>query len=119
MLRFAMAVITGYLVFAVSAALFFQLTGQDPHATPTLLFGIVSVIYGILVAAMGGLVAARIVPRSASRVSAGVGVLIAAGAIVSLAMEGPHERMWSQLSALLLMAPAAFMGGVLRRGKKS
>jgi hypothetical protein len=33
MARLVLGVITGYLVFAVSAVLFFQLTGQDPHDT--------------------------------------------------------------------------------------
>jgi hypothetical protein len=115
--RLILAVITGYLVFSISAALFFQITGQDPHVTPSILFGIVSVLYGIVCAAMAGFVAARFASRSNLGASVAVGVLIAAGAVISLVFEGKHGQVWSQLSALLLMAPSAYGGGVLY-GKK-
>jgi hypothetical protein len=119
MLRFIVSVITGYLVFAICATLWFQFTGQDPHASTTILFGVVSVLYGIVCAVAGGLVAARFAPRKSQAAGMFVAVLIAAGAVLSLAMDGKHGRIWSQLSALLLMAPAAWLGGVLYGKRKA
>jgi hypothetical protein len=114
MFRFILAVITGYLVFAVSAALLFQLTGQNPHGTTSLLFGTVSVVYGILWAVAAGWLAATIAPRKALAAGVAVGILIATGAAASLVLER-HGRIWSQVSALLLMAPAAGAGGWIYR----
>src|SRR5580692_9295210 len=99
MFRAILAVVTGYLVFAVSGALLFQLSGQDPHATPGVLFGIVAVVYGIAFAALAGFLAARIALRNKLIASASVGGIIAAGATVSLILSGRQSSTWSQLSA--------------------
>jgi len=118
MLRWILAVITGYLVFAISAALFYQVTGQNPHTVPTILSGIVGVLYGMVIAAMAGFVAARFAPRGKLIASASVGGIIAAGVAVSLIREGPESSLWSQLSLLLLIAPATYVGGILYRKSK-
>jgi peptidoglycan/LPS O-acetylase OafA/YrhL len=112
-MRAVLAVVTGYVTFALSAALLFQLTQHDPHANQTVFFGVASVIWGILFATLGGLLAARLAQNLLSSVI--VGCLIATGAIVSLAFEAGHGAIWSQLSALLLMAPSAWLGGLLQQ----
>jgi hypothetical protein len=114
MLRFLFGVITGYLVFAISGALWFQLAGQNPHATPSLLFGIASVLYGIVFAVIAGFVATRTAGRADLAASMVVGVVIGAGALASLLLDRQHA-IWSQVSALLLMAPGAYAGGVVYR----
>jgi hypothetical protein len=45
-----------------------------------------------------------------------VATLLAIGAGVSLAATVGHGAIWSQLAALVLMAPAAALGGQARRG---
>jgi hypothetical protein len=113
MLRFIAAVITGYLIFAMSAALLFQFAGQDPHAAPSLAFAVCSVVWGMLFAALGGYTAAVTAQQQSLVAGIVVGCLIATGAITSLIMEKQQGSIWSQLSALLLMAPAACSGGFI------
>jgi peptidoglycan/LPS O-acetylase OafA/YrhL len=118
-MRVIMAVVSGYLTFAISAALLFQFTGQDPHATPGLAFGIGSVVWGMLFAALGGYMAARLVQPGSMAPSAWVGCLIAIGALASMYGQTRQGSLWSQLSALLLMAPSALVGGLINRRRPS
>jgi fructose-specific phosphotransferase system IIC component len=110
---------TGYLIFAVSAALLFQFTQQDPHASPSAAFAVGSVLWGMLFAASGGFTAAKIARRPSLLPGFLVGGLIATGAIASLLLQGGQGSIWSQLAAVLLMAPAAVAGNWIRRRKPS
>src|SRR6185312_7442186 len=92
MLRSIGAVAAGYLVFGASAALLFQLSGQAPHEAAPFAFKIASIIWGAVFA----LVAA----------------LIALGALISL-LARPSDAIWSQVSALVVMAPCALIGGAI------
>jgi hypothetical protein len=91
-MRLVLAVVTGYLVFAVSGAALFQLTQQDRHAEPGLKFAILSVVWGVLFAGFGGFVAAR-------------------GA--------KCNAIWEHLAAMLLMAPSACAGGLIKPRRQS
>ena len=115
-LRSVLAVILGYAVFAVSAVLLFKLTGRDPHATQDLPFVILTTIYGMVFAALGGILTARVAGGKPTVHAAVLSVVIALGAASSLiASPGSHAK-WSQLGALLLMAPSAFLAPrMLRR----
>src|SRR4051794_27881064 len=113
MMRFIAAVITGYLIFAMSAALLFQFAGQDPYATPSLAFGVGSVLWGIGFATLAGYTAAVTAEQKNLVPGIVVGCLIATGALASLVSEKQQGSTWSQLSALLLMAPAACAGGLI------
>jgi hypothetical protein len=115
MIKSIVAVIVGYFIFAVSAVLLFSLSGRDPHAAVPTWFLIVSIVYGMCFAALGGYVAAIIAGRSAFRHAAIVTIVIAAGALTSLLSSPGKGAIWSQLAALLLMAPAAMIGGYLRQ----
>jgi hypothetical protein len=110
-MRSVLAVIAGYLIFAFSAAMLFQLTAQRPHEAARAGFVAASVAYGVAFAALGGYVAARIGARRPRRHAALVSGVIAAGALASLATSAPGSAIWSQLGALLLMAPAAAAAG--------
>jgi|tagenome__1003787_1003787.scaffolds.fasta_scaffold19788802_1 hypothetical protein len=108
-LRSIAAVILGYAVFAVSAVLLFNIAKRDPHAPQSLGFMLFAVIYGMVFAALGGLLAARIAPRKGTVHAAFVAMVIALGATVSLiAAPGAGSR-WSQWTALTLMAPSAWV----------
>ncbi len=111
MLRTIAGVIVGYLIFGVSAAVLFQATGQEPHAAATTKFMVGSIIYGIAFGFVGGLVAAIIARRREAALA--VAIIIAAGAIVSMVARA-REPKWSSIAALVLMAPAAGLGGVAR-----
>ena len=113
MLRSAGAVAVGYLVFGASAALLFQLSGHEPHQAAPTSFKIASIIWGAVFALVAGWLAARVAGRKPATHAAIVAGLIALGAIVSLAMR-PTAR-WSQISAAVVMAPCAWLGGLISR----
>ena len=118
-MRVFLGVVTGYMIFAVSAALLFQFTQQDPHATPGPVFAAASVAWGILFAALGGFAAVRIAQRASLLPSVLVGCLIAALALASMVAEAHAGSRWPELATLLLIAPAAAAGGLIRRRRQS
>src|SRR6516164_337854 len=109
MLRTIAGIIFGYLIFAVPSFLLFRMTGVDPHAPASLGFEIFSIVYGIIFAMLAGYIGATISPKLL--VSLTIAVIIAAGAVFSIAATGLN---WSPLAALIGMVPAAFIGGWLR-----
>ena len=113
-LRSIAAVVAGYVVFAGSAALLFQLSGIDPHAPSSAGFKIGSIIWGVVFALVAGWLTARVAARRPGAHAAVLALLIAAGALISLLASSPAS-VWSQMAALVLMAPAAWIGGVLVR----
>jgi MFS family permease len=111
--RSILAVVAGYVVFGASAALLFGLSGEDPHATPSTQFAALSVLYGVIFAAIGGLVAAvvsRVHPRRDSAILSGI---IGGIALVSLAAQLGHGSVWSEVATVALMTPAVLIGGRL------
>ena len=114
MLRSIGAVAAGYTIFGASAALLFQLSGQDPHQPAPLTFEIASTIWGCVFALVAGWLTARIALRKPATHAAILAALIALGAVVSLAAR-PSDAKWSQLSALAVMAPCAWLGGLRAR----
>jgi hypothetical protein len=111
--RSVVAVIFGYAVFAASAVLLFQITKRDPHTPQSLAFMLFAVVYGIIFAGLGGLLAARIAPRKGGHHAAYVTLIIALGATISLVARPGAGSTWSQWTALLLMAPSAWGAAAL------
>lgn len=114
-MRTVLAVIAGYVIFAVSAVALFQLTHRAPHAPTSVGFALVATTYGMAFAAFAGLAAQRIARRVDLLAPACVALVIALGATVSLVSTWREAAHWSQWTALLLMAPSAMLGGVLAR----
>jgi hypothetical protein len=114
MIRSIAAVAAGYFVFGASAALLFQVSGQQPHAPSSAGFKIGSIIWGVVFSLIAGWLTARIATRRPAIHAAVLALLIAIGAVVSLAMRW-DAPVWSQVAALTLMAPAAWLGGALSR----
>lgn len=108
------SVVVGYLIFAFSAFSFFRLTGQLPHQDAPLHLMLGSILVGAIAAVAGGYVAAFFAGYRPFTHGAAVGVLLAVGAVFSLASTLGHGAIWSQLAALILMAPAAVFGGWAR-----
>lgn len=113
-LRSIIAVVVGYLVFAVSAIALFKLSGHDPHGSDNFEFMILSIAYGFLFSTLAGFVAAAIGGRFEIEHSLAVASLIAAAGAASLLMRPSLGAVWTQLAALLVMAPSAMAGGYLR-----
>jgi peptidoglycan/LPS O-acetylase OafA/YrhL len=112
MLRSIGAVAAGYLVFAASAVLLFQVSGREPHDDASTAFKIVSIAWGTVSALVAGWLTARIAARRGGTHAAAVAVIIAAGALLSL-LARPSDAIWSQVAALVIMAPGAWIGGVV------
>ena len=117
MIRSILGVIIGYFVFAVSAVLLFSLSGRDSHDVVPTWFLMTSIIYGAFFSALGGYVAATIARRHEFRHAAILSIVIGTGASISLLSRPGKGAIWSQLSALLVMAPATMIGGYLRTRK--
>jgi hypothetical protein len=118
-MRTVVGVIVGYLIFGITAFLMFRLTGHQPHGPHeqgSATFIVVSIVVGIIAALIGGYVAVVIAgSRTAATI---VAVVIAVLAILSgiatgLMMHG--QGLWSNIAAVVLMAPAARWGGTLAK----
>ena len=116
-LRTVGAVIGGYLIFVLSAVVLFQLSSREPHAPQPLWFMLASVAYGMVFAGLGGVAAARLAPTRPPLQSGSVAPVLALGAGVSLAFSPGAGATWSQWTALILMAPSAYLGGLLATGR--
>ena len=115
MLKSILAVVAGYLVFGVSAALLFRFAGQAPHAEVPLAFMVWTTVYGMVFALVAGYVAAALAPSRPRRHAVIVAVLIAASALGSLVASPAGTSRWSQVTSLVCIAPCAALGGRLRR----
>jgi hypothetical protein len=113
-LRSIGAVLAGYLVFGLSTALLFTIMRQDPHAAAATVYIVGATIYGAVFGAIGGFLTAWIATwRRMIHVAILAGV-IAGVAAVSMLTRASDEPLWSQLAAMLVIAPAAIVGGWIR-----
>lgn len=110
LLRSILAIAAGDAIFAVSAILIFRMTGRDPHAPASSEFMAVTIAAGVIAAAIGGWVTAAIATHHRREHAGVLGVLIALGALISLLMRPGEGAIWTQVGAIFLMAPAAWLG---------
>ena len=113
MLRSIGAVAAGYLIFGGSGFLLFQLSGQDPHQPAPPAFKIASIIWGAVFALVAGWLTARIAPKRPATHAGILAGLLGVLAACSLLLAEPGESRWSQVAALVAMAPCAWLGGVI------
>ena len=107
------SVIVGYAIFVIAVLALFQLSGRDSHSAQPIWFIIGSTAYGMLFAGLGGYLSARIAPARPRLHACITSLILAAGATASLLQSPPTDATWSMWGALLLMAPACCVGGVL------
>ena len=115
MARSVLAVIVGYLIFALSAFAFFQVSGQPPHQAVPVPFMVGSIVFGMVFALLGGFVAACLARRRPFAHGVAVAAVLALGAAISLINTLGKGAIWSQVAALTLISPCAVFGGWLRR----
>jgi len=108
------AVVVGYLVFAISALAFIKLSGQPPHGEVPIPFIVAITVFGIVAAMAGGYVAAWLAGRRPLAHALAVATIIALGATVSLIATLGKGAIWSQVAALVLIVPSTILGGWLR-----
>jgi len=73
-----------------------------------------SIAYGMVFALLGGYVAAWLAHRRPLAHGVAVAAVLAVGAAISLLSTLGKGAIWSQVQALILMAPCAALGGWLR-----
>jgi hypothetical protein len=117
-MRTFLAVIAGYLIFAVSAVLLFHLTNIDPHSPAALGIKTITVAYGLAFAYLGGFVAGRIAGRTDLVSGIALAIVIALGATISIVARPGAGALWTQTAALVLFAPASFAGDWTRRARR-
>lgn len=111
MLRKIIAVISGYLLYAVSAVVLFQLSGHAPHSPTTWGFAGVTAMYGIFFAVLGGVITQYISKTDDLSLNIILALMIAVFAGISgFLSTGSH---WTQIMSIVLFAPSAFLGGWL------
>jgi uncharacterized membrane protein len=116
-IRKILAVIVSYIIFAASAVLLFNLTGQKPHADATVIFKIITAVYGAFFSVLSGLILQLIVRTKSLTLNFVLAFIMAAFAAVSLlTSSGSH---WTQLFAIIFFAPASLLGGVIYLKRKS
>jgi hypothetical protein len=106
--------LAGYGISAASSIVFFLVSRRDPHAGQPIWFMALTAVWGVAFALLGGFVAARIAGFRAGQ-SVGIAIVVVAFLSMVLDAKGAH---WSQVIAMVLMAPAAALGaarGVPRR----
>ena len=78
-----------------------------------------SVAVGMLFAVLGGYLAARLAKRRPLAHGVAVALVLAVGAAISLLSTLGNGAIWSQVSALVFMAPSAVLGGWLRSKQRA
>lgn len=111
MIKNIVAVIAGYLIFAISAVMFFKLTNTDPHTDPTTGYAIATAIYGVVFSALGGFITELIARTGNIKINLLLAVLMAGFAAFSLFKSASNH--WTQLLAIVLFAPTSILGGWL------
>ncbi len=103
------AVIAGYLIFALSAFLYFHLTGVEPNAKPTTMFAVVTTLYGLCFSYLGGFVLQMIARTGNLKLNYIMAIILAGFALFSLIMtQGSH---WTQILSIVVFAPFSLYGG--------
>jgi hypothetical protein len=114
MVRLVAGVVLGYALFVFTAVLVFQIPGRDPHAAADPAFMVGSIGAAAIAAFVAGYVGAAVARGFERTAGIVIAVIIAGGALISfIAQPGPGAR-WSQLSGLLVMAPTALLGSLIR-----
>jgi hypothetical protein len=113
--RTAIGIIVGDLIFIGSAGLLFYLSRVDPHGPASLGFMAFSIAYGVGFALVAGFVAGLISRRRDLITGMILTLIIAVPALISMVTS--PGALWSQASALVLMAPAGLVGDWIRLGR--
>ena len=114
-MREFLSVFAGYLIFAGSAVLLFQLTKVDPHSPAATGFELLTIVYGIAFASLGGFVTGKIARRTDLNCGIALAVVIALGATVSMIARPGAGALWTQAATLILFAPASLAGDWVRK----
>jgi ABC-type Fe3+-siderophore transport system permease subunit len=111
MLRKILAVIAGYMVFAISSVLLFTLSGHHPHQDAPFNFQLVTIAYGVFFSILAGAVVQLIAKQKSLTLNYILSFVMFALAGTSMALSGGSH--WTQLLAMFAFAPVSIVGGYI------
>ena len=114
MIRSMTAVVCGFVTYALAAVLLVEISGGLPGTWTGTAFTSFEIIYGAVMAALGGAITARVAPHSPLvHALALAGLILLASAASSLLFQGPETARWSFIGTIVVDAPAAVLGAYL------
>ena len=113
-IRSIVAVALGFAVFVVGSFMPRGGVAEHPGVPPTLGLAAGAIAYGAVFAALGGLTAASLGGRRPLAHAMVVAGLITLAALIHPWLEPGANPRWLDLSAVLIMAPAAVLAGWAR-----
>ncbi|MFC2124928.1 hypothetical protein ACFLU5_08970 [Bacteroidota bacterium] len=112
MLRSALSVIIGWLVYGISVGILFGMTGVNPYGESSAFFKIGSTFYGIVFSFIGGFVTALISKQKQFLHSLALSFLHILIALTAMYFtEGNH---WFEWVNIFIIAPFIILGGWIR-----
>ncbi|TFF36296.1 hypothetical protein [Mucilaginibacter psychrotolerans] len=112
MLRKILSVVAGYMVFAISSVLLFNLSHHHPHQDAPLNFKLITVAYGVFFSMLAGLVVQLIAKQKNLNLNYILTLLMFLLAGISMALSsGSH---WTQIFAMFIFAPVSVVGGYFK-----
>lgn len=115
MIRSVLAILTGHIIFTVASVAIFVIGHRDPHASAPMSFMVISTEIGAAFACVGGFVTATIAGRRPLQHALALTALLALEASVLLMLRPAGSDIWPQLAVIYFMAPAATLGGWIRK----
>jgi di/tricarboxylate transporter len=111
MLKKILAVIIGYMVFAISSVLLFTLTGHHPHQDAPFNFKLITIACGVCFSILAGAVVQLIAKQNTLGLNFILASMMFAFAGISMAVSGGSH--WTQLFAMFIFAPVSIVGGYI------
>ena len=105
-----LAVATGYVIFAGSAAALAVVTGIDPHQVSSPRVAAALTGYGLFFALFAGVVVSSLSPHSPALHARLVAAFIALIAVGSAGIQFGKGAIWSEVATVVLMAPSVLLG---------
>ena len=109
MIRQISAIILGYFIFVITSILLFKVSGVKPHGEASVVFMIVTLVYGAIFSFISGLVAQLIAKTNNLKINYILFVIMAGFATFSLFKSSGSS--WTQLMAIFVFSPVSVLGG--------
>ncbi len=117
MVRNVLSVVLGYTIFVISSLTLFKFSGIDPHADPSMVIIIITMLYGALFSFLSGYVTKRISQSNSLNMNFILSIVMAGFALFSsFKSEGNH---WTQILAIAVFAPLTILGGMSKHNWKT
>jgi peptidoglycan/LPS O-acetylase OafA/YrhL len=112
MLRKILSVIAGYMAFAISSVLLFNLTHHHPHQDAPWNFKLITIACGVFFSIIAGVVVQLIAKQKTLALNYILAAVMFGLAGISMALSGGSH--WTQIFAMFIFAPISILGGYIK-----